>query len=73
MGILFAVQLESILWGFGTALGELPPYFAAYKVKIMIFRHPKPDLNFRSFNRNPIKNRKMMSTKASSASNKYRK
>ena len=23
------VQLEAILWGFGTALGELPPYFVA--------------------------------------------
>ncbi|XP_058073715.1 vacuole membrane protein KMS1 isoform X2 [Magnolia sinica] len=31
--ILPQVQLEAILWGFGTALGELPPYFisrAAY-------------------------------------------
>lgn len=27
--ILFNVQLESFLWGFGTALGELPPYFFA--------------------------------------------
>lgn len=25
--IMLAVQLESFLWGFGTALGELPPYF----------------------------------------------
>lgn len=25
--ILPQVQLEAILWGFGTALGELPPYF----------------------------------------------
>ena len=30
-GILLAVQLESFLWGFGTALGELPPYFVAKK------------------------------------------
>lgn len=25
--ILPQVQLEATLWGFGTALGELPPYF----------------------------------------------
>lgn len=31
LGILLAVQLESFLWGFGTALGELPPYFVAKK------------------------------------------
>ncbi|KAL7061351.1 hypothetical protein AAHC03_09634 [Spirometra sp. Aus1] len=27
--IVRKVQVESILWGFGTALGELPPYFMA--------------------------------------------
>ena len=27
--ILLNVQLESFLWGFGTAIGELPPYFMA--------------------------------------------
>jgi membrane protein YqaA with SNARE-associated domain len=27
--IILAVQLESFLWGVGTALGELPPYFIA--------------------------------------------
>ena len=27
--ILFNVQLEAILWGLGTAIGELPPYFMA--------------------------------------------
>ena len=27
--ILWAVQLESFLWGLGTAIGELPPYFVA--------------------------------------------
>ncbi|KAK1282344.1 hypothetical protein QJS10_CPB22g01315 [Acorus calamus] len=27
MSILWNVQLEAVLWGFGTALGELPPYF----------------------------------------------
>jgi len=31
-GILLAVQIESFLWGFGTALGELPPYFVAKKI-----------------------------------------
>jgi hypothetical protein len=25
--LLPQVQLEAVLWGFGTALGELPPYF----------------------------------------------
>ena len=24
-----AVALEAFLWGFGTAIGELPPYFVA--------------------------------------------
>lgn len=28
-GILYAVQLEAFFWGFGTAIGELPPYFVA--------------------------------------------
>jgi hypothetical protein len=27
--ILFNVQLEAILWGIGTAVGELPPYYMA--------------------------------------------
>ena len=27
--ILLNVQLEAFLWGFGTAIGELPPYFMA--------------------------------------------
>ena len=27
--IVQAVQLESVRWGFGTAIGELPPYFVA--------------------------------------------
>jgi len=27
--ILLSVQLESFLWGFGTAIGELPPYYVA--------------------------------------------
>lgn len=30
-GILLAVQIESFLWGLGTAIGELPPYFVAKK------------------------------------------
>lgn len=29
LDILLSVQLEAFLWGFGTALGELPPYFIA--------------------------------------------
>eukprot|EP00825_Cyclidium_porcatum_P001270 TRINITY_DN1057_c0_g1_i1.p1 TRINITY_DN1057_c0_g1~~TRINITY_DN1057_c0_g1_i1.p1 ORF type:complete len:226 (+),score=37.68 TRINITY_DN1057_c0_g1_i1:572-1249(+) len=28
-GILLSVQFEAFLWGFGTAIGELPPYFVA--------------------------------------------
>lgn len=27
--ILMQVQFEAFLWGFGTAIGELPPYFVA--------------------------------------------
>jgi hypothetical protein len=27
--IMFNVQLEAFLWGLGTAIGELPPYFMA--------------------------------------------
>lgn len=29
LDILLSVQFEAFLWGFGTALGELPPYFVA--------------------------------------------
>ena len=29
MQIFWAVQLESVLWGFGTVIGEFPPYFIA--------------------------------------------
>lgn len=32
--IILAVQLESFLWGVGTALGELPPYFIARAARI---------------------------------------
>jgi len=32
--ILLAVQLESFLWGLGTAIGELPPYFVARAASI---------------------------------------
>ena len=32
--ILFAVQLEAFLWGFGTAIGELPPYFVARAARL---------------------------------------
>ena len=31
LNILIAVQIESFLWGLGTALGELPPYFVSKK------------------------------------------
>ena len=27
--ILLSVQIESFLWGLGTAIGELPPYYVA--------------------------------------------
>ncbi|XP_071716836.1 vacuole membrane protein KMS1-like [Rutidosis leptorrhynchoides] len=32
--ILAQVQVESILWGFGTAIGELPPYFISRAASI---------------------------------------
>ncbi|CAL8078859.1 unnamed protein product [Calicophoron daubneyi] len=32
--IVRKVQLESILWGFGTAIGELPPYFMAKSARL---------------------------------------
>jgi membrane protein YqaA with SNARE-associated domain len=32
--IILAVQLESFLWGFGTALGELPPYFISKAARL---------------------------------------
>ncbi|XP_047980667.1 vacuole membrane protein KMS1-like [Salvia hispanica] len=32
--ILPQVQLEAILWGFGTALGELPPYFISRAARL---------------------------------------
>jgi hypothetical protein len=32
--IYSAVALEAFLWGFGTALGELPPYFFALAASI---------------------------------------
>lgn len=38
--IIYAVQLESFLWGFGTALGELPPYFIALAAR---FANSKPE------------------------------
>lgn len=34
--ILFQVQLEAFLWGLGTAIGELPPYYMAKAGKIVI-------------------------------------
>ncbi|KMZ76519.1 putative Vacuole membrane protein [Zostera marina] len=32
--ILPQIQLEAVLWGFGTALGELPPYFISRAARI---------------------------------------
>ncbi|KAK1267010.1 hypothetical protein QJS04_geneDACA015618 [Acorus gramineus] len=34
ISILRQVQLEAVLWGFGTALGELPPYFISRAARI---------------------------------------
>ncbi len=34
--ILQKVQLEALLWGIGTAIGELPPYFVA-RAGIILF------------------------------------
>lgn len=27
MSLVLAVQIEAFLWGLGTAIGELPPYY----------------------------------------------
>lgn len=35
--ILFNVQLEAFLWGLGTAIGELPPYFMARAGMIYVY------------------------------------
>lgn len=35
--VLLAVQIESFLWGLGTAIGELPPYFVARAACYYIF------------------------------------
>jgi hypothetical protein len=34
--ILAQIQLEAVLWGIGTALGELPPYFISRAGNILI-------------------------------------
>jgi hypothetical protein len=34
--ILAQIQLEDVLWGIGTALGELPPYFISRAGNILI-------------------------------------
>jgi len=33
---VYFVALESFLWGFGTAIGELPPYFFSKAAGILI-------------------------------------
>jgi hypothetical protein len=35
-----SLQFEAFLWGFGTALGELPPYFVARAACTLIFTYP---------------------------------
>jgi hypothetical protein len=44
-GIILAVQIESFLWGLGTAIGELPPYFVAKKVRLVIYRLQRQGLS----------------------------
>lgn len=39
LSLLFTIQLEGVLWGFGTALGELPPYFVARKARQLGKKH----------------------------------
>ncbi len=34
MDILWKVQWPSMLWGLGTAIGELPPYFVARTARL---------------------------------------
>lgn len=44
--ILPHVQLEAVLWGIGTALGELPPYFISSAGAISCHMLPKNTLDF---------------------------
>jgi hypothetical protein len=34
LNIYFAVIIEAFLWGLGTAIGELPPYYVARAGKL---------------------------------------
>eukprot|EP01111_Echinosteliopsis_oligospora_P016431 TRINITY_DN6832_c0_g1_i1.p1 TRINITY_DN6832_c0_g1~~TRINITY_DN6832_c0_g1_i1.p1 ORF type:complete len:405 (+),score=119.30 TRINITY_DN6832_c0_g1_i1:40-1215(+) len=42
LAILRLVQVEALLWGAGTALGELPPYFVARAARLSGMRLEKP-------------------------------
>jgi hypothetical protein len=46
--ILIQVQLEAVLWGMGTAIGELPPYFIS-RAGIMSILHDTNSSKFKSF------------------------
>ena len=37
--ILRSIQLEGFLWGLGTSIGELPPYFVARKASLLGKKH----------------------------------
>jgi membrane protein YqaA with SNARE-associated domain len=39
LSILQEMQLEGFLWGLGTAIGELPPYFVAKKASMLGEKH----------------------------------
>ena len=39
LSIVQAVFLEAFFWGFGTALGELPPYFVARAASLAGRKH----------------------------------
>lgn len=49
--ILIQVQLEAVLWGMGTAIGELPPYFIS-RAGIMSILH---DMYLSKFNQVVVK------------------
>jgi hypothetical protein len=40
LDILWHVKYEAFLWGFGTAIGELPPYFVARAAGIKLINIP---------------------------------
>ena len=48
--ILSQVQVEAILWGVGTAIGELPPYFISRAGIVSLFRPEIPFVLLTDYN-----------------------